>query len=643
MIKNAKMSLLICVILILSLTLPMFGCSCGCKKNPTEQPPSNVVKDTDVEFISGGKSDYKIVVSQNASKADLYAATELSAYTFNASGCKLQVINDSEATFSPNNKFLSVGNTTLLTASGLKGIDAVTLNNDGFKIKTFGNLTIIAGAGKDGTLLGVYEFLKYNFNYKFYAVDETVFTAVEKAMHKDFSVVEIPDFATRVTYYNSILSDETARPRLRGHNNIDWGIFAHAFFKILPTEKYLIPHPDWYSKDEEQLCVTNEEMRAEFMVQLKNWILDTPDQVYYSVGQEDFPTYCDCPVCSASHAKYLKSGTMMRFVNSIARDIKTWQTTPEWLNSKNPNRQIWISTFAYQETRPSPTNYDKGSNTFTPVDPSVIAEDNVLVQYAPLEACFSHALDAECNSTFMAALRGWQAITKNFAIWTYSTNFSDFFLNFNNFSSIAADYKIFKDIGTKVLMDQGVGETLSSPLQNMRVYISSQLMWDVDQDFNKLAYDFINNYYKDVAPELTEYYNLTREHYASIDDNHIAAGNGPFHTYIYNDLYGETVDQPKYWSKRCLEQFNEIFDRALVKVNNIADLKLRRTLYARVLAESLSPRYHLLDFYRDTYPKEELIALIDQFETDAAFCSMTMYGEARPIGDKLTEWRKKLV
>lgn len=169
----------------------------------------------------------------------------------------------------------------------------------------------------------------------------------------------VPDFETRMLGYYGTMSDEDFALKKRvlyDHGN--WGLWAHSHFVILPPEKYDAEHPDWYSADKTQLCLTNEEMRKQFVENLWQIICEKPDAEYFMLGQEDDDTFCDCERCRASHEKYGgRSGTMMVFVNHVAEEIEKRIRA-----SSRPDRKVLLVTFAYCKTEQAPVLYDEKSD-----------------------------------------------------------------------------------------------------------------------------------------------------------------------------------------------------------------------------------------------------------------------------------------
>lgn len=630
-----------CIGLVLAAVLVFSVTGCKPKPEGPEGPTTGGAVEiplTDIDLLKAGTSEYRIVVPKDAGQSDAYAGSELSDFFFESTGYRLPVVEDDEVTYDENAKLLSIGQNRLFKQSGIT-VNEQELNKDGFKIIRKGNMVFLAGATEDGTLYASYEFLQRTLGFRFLAADETVFDTPTDVKLPDFNYTDIPDFAHRNVYFKAIKDNWFIRGRFRSQNNDAWGLFAHSYFQLIPPDTYRADHPDWFSPREgepTQLCLTSPGLIDELTENLKAKILEKADARYFMVGQEDTNSFCGCSRCTKSNETYGgASGTMMVFINEVARRIAAWQA------DVCPNRDIYVCTFAYQKTKGAPVKFDAKTDTYSAYAPEVIAEPNVMVQFAPLEACYAHNLFAPCNTVFEAAIRGWQSICDNFAIWSYSTNFTNYLMNFNNFSTLQEDYQIFRDMGTKVFMDQGTGETVASPFHDLRIYLQSQLMWDADCDVNALTEEFMRGYYKDVYRQINDYFTLIRLHYMSLDTDKQASGKGPFDTFVYNS-YGISNEQSTYWPKTLLDQCTDIFNEAYGVIDGLQDEKLQETLRRRVLSEQLAIKYLYIQFYYGYYTKEEQFALVDQFEEDAKVCGLVCWKENTPLGEKLTEWRNAI-
>jgi len=112
--------------------------------------------ETDIVLAENGKSNYRIVLPENSSKVQEFAAKELQSFLKQICQAELPIVTDSQPPgeceiILGQNKHLQKLNTT---------IDFSKLGKEGFTIRTVGNHIIIAGGPVRGTLYGVYTFRK---------------------------------------------------------------------------------------------------------------------------------------------------------------------------------------------------------------------------------------------------------------------------------------------------------------------------------------------------------------------------------------------------------------------------------------------------------------------------------------------------
>lgn len=560
------------------------------------------------------ESEYLIVIPENAQEKEILAKDELIDYFAKATGYTLKSITDRDLTYDSESKYISIGNTVMFYESGIS-VTREELTLDGFKIKRSGNSVIICGPSDEGTLYGVYEFMSYLFKYHAYAVDEIYYEKVTQIPLYDFDVVGRPDFEERMLSYYTVGNDADYRNKMRlSAHGENWIYASHSHFKIMPKETYYSAHKDWYSPDGTQLCLTNEEMTLEFIENVKKVILTHPDDNYILLGEEDHNTFCTCKNCLAAIQKYgTPSGVDIVFVNKVAKAIE------EWLAEIQPGRKMMIGTFAYLKTLQAPVTFDETTKEWKPNHPDVVARDNVIVLIAPLGANFSYSFLTDENIEIKNALLGWQAIIKQFAIWTYSANFYNYFTNFLNFSSQAQQYRELYELNTLSIVDQGPWDSAAPIFEKMRTYVMSRLMWDTSLNVDDLIDDFMRHYYKEAYPQMRKYFDITRTYL-----EHIRSTYGLDATcyVIYNKV--------EYWPQAYLNSMLNLLEEALVSLEVYKESSPTEyeTLSNRINLESLSPRYFMLKYYQTTFTAKEQLRLIDEFEEICSLNHVTNWAES---------------
>lgn len=644
---------IICIVLSLSMAFAFAACKKN-KGNTVVIPEEPTDEFTDTDLVKGGETDYKLVIPENAVGDLLFTAQDFESLFEEATGADLDVVPDTGMTFDENAKVLSLGDTTVLNGSGLT-VNRDELGPDGLRLVTKGNTVLMTGGGERGAMYAAYEFLERTFAFESYAEDEYyIDTDVTDLALKKFDITEVPVFDRRSVGLYSYTKSRLFRNRMRQELfNEGWIYWSHSHFKIMPVEKYFLAHPDWYSNDgavsqdgksivanPTQLCLTNDEMREEFTKNVIELMDAHPECDHIMLGQEDIRTFCDCPTCREQKAIYKASGVMMHFINKVGDDIQKHID-----ESDNPDRVFYICTFGYHETEQAPANYDAETDTYTPIDETVIPHENVMVMVAPISTCYAHGLYDACNMSNGSdkIIKSWKAVASNHMyFWIYNKAFSYYFIPYDNFGSVVPDYEILKDVGAKFVYHQGNKETEAGGLQALNSYVQAKLMWDDTQVYNDLVEKFAVAYYKDAAEGFLEYFNQLRLNYTLWEEQ-------GFHAYPTGSG-GDIYDVNKYWTKNYLDSLNLSFDKMMNAIEHYknTDPSLYETLAQRINVERLTVYYFYLESYFGEFTSDELENMIDVFETTCLTQGILVYQEeiggiVAKINDKVASWRAELL
>lgn len=188
---------------------------------------------------------------------------------------------------------------------------------------------------------------------------------------------------------------------------------------------------------------------------------------------------------------------------------------------------------------------------------------------------------------------------------------------------MARNYRSFKEYGITEILDNGAYDSPQTEMQDLRVYVQSKLMWDVDQDENQLIDEFVEGYYKDAAPYIKEYLEMQRTHFASLD------ADGDFHMRLYDET--PNITDPQNYPKRYLEQQMALFEEALEELSKLPEGDKRAKLEKRVISASLAPRYMVLINYLTYYDESSLEEFAQKFFEDCDSVGLTRYREAMPV------------
>lgn len=446
-------------------------------------PPAETQVETEVFEIT---DEYVLVVSDTASPAEITAANLLQE-TFKAiNGTQLDIIPDSSA---KTEKEISVGKNAREYDDT---VDYAQLGNEGVCIKTTDDDIVITGGKKRGTLYSAYTFLEEYFGYRRYTTELTVIPEAEKLLVPvKIDYTYTPPFMFRQTdWYGTTdkdykvanrLNDGTMAETLGG--GVEYaGPFCHTFSSLVPTS-LIETEPELFAlgvqsgeRTTDQLCLTNPKTLAIAKATVRKWLEFNPDAAFVSVTQNDNSNYCVCEECAKVDAEEgSHAGTMIRFVNAIADDIR--EDYPD----------VLVDTFAYLD------GYTRQAPKIT------VPRDNVVIRLCSIECKFSAPMDSgysEDNEEFLQDLKDWSAISDNLFVWDYTTDYSSFLLPFGNFGAIQRNLQIFAENDVIGVFEEGVsGRNADGEFAALRCYMLSRLMWDPYQDADKLMYDFCKAYY----------------------------------------------------------------------------------------------------------------------------------------------------
>ncbi len=456
-----------------------------------------------------GAAQYIIVLDDDAAETEHTAARELKTHLDAVTGADFPIVM--------GNALDTNGNPRLFVGGGKRFMntvqDAHTLGNDGIRILTQGADIYIGGDRPRGPLYAVYAFLEDVVGVRWWTPTESHIPTLPTLTAPAQDVSYTPPIQMRETLYLNTLDPLfAARGRLNGHlHNIPAAYggnkriigWCHTFFPILPPEKYFEAHPEWYTYTEGervdwgQLCLTNEEMRAQFIENALEWISGDPEAGIISISQNDggrrIGRACQCDNCQAVVAEEgSESGLLLRFVNAVAEAIEA--EYPEFL----------VETLAYTYTRQPPR--------------ITRPRDNVVVRLCSYECDFSTPIaDNPANEAFVRDLRDWSALSKQLFIWNYVANYGNYFIPHPNWDGLAADLRMYKEHGAIGVFEQGDATSADGDFTAMRAWLMAKLLWNPYLDQDALMREFLDGYYGAAGDRLWECIQGIREAIAQVD------------------------------------------------------------------------------------------------------------------------------
>lgn len=507
-----------------------------------------------LKIAEAGQSDFVIAYDSATNESALGAAQLLQRYLEEITAIKLPIqpveieksnLNRIKIAISPNE----------------------VPTKESIQIKTDGENLLIYGGSEQSLQNAVYVFLEKFLNCRWYAPDTSIIPKEKKLVLNPIDYEYTPDIRVR-TVHSKLFYKHPEFAAANRVNNTSFPFFVpearvHTFQNFIPEHLYFDAHPEYYAlrngkRLPTQLCLTNPEVFSRVNEKVAALFDKYPEEEVISVSTNDNQQYCQCDQCSHMDEKEgSPAGTLIHFVNKIAANF--------------PHKII--STLAYQYTRKPPR---------------IKPRENVLITLCSIECDRSGPIEEKCTD-FANDLRAWSTLASNVRIWDYTTQFTNFLAPFPNLYTLQDNIQLFRDNKSKWVFEQHSNNP--SELFELRSYITAQLLWDPDQDFDALLKDFLEGYYKAAAPYINAY--ITTIHNAlKADDN--------FFLFLYGDP-SQAFDV--YLDPSLLEKYAQYFDQAEKAVADDKTL-LNRVRTARLGVDfasleasrkNLNARFQLID------------------------------------------------
>lgn len=470
-------------------------------------------------IIEDGKTDYSIIISENAKPVEKTAAEELSKYLKKMSGADIPVVSDS-AEESENE--IIIGNTDRDVYSG---VDFAELGEEGFCLKAVGKKLLIAGGSERGVIYGVYTFLEeqlgcrwYTNDYEYIPENDTI------SFSADLNDVQVPDFDIRRVNYGWITDPDKSvsflyksRTNVMFYNNYeefgsgnDYVLWDVTMNRLVPDslfnedETLFAYNEETGKRTTEHVCMTNPDCLEYAIKNAEKYIDENETHAnHIHIGQKDNSVYCQCENCKKLYEKYGSvSAPTIIFANELSDALK------------KDGYNICVTFYAYGET------------TLPPADESLKCNDGVIpVVCGTFYSCHCHPF-TECgykddntlndsiiyrfsehdDTKFSDELTGWTNIAKRVYIYDYSINFINDQLFLSNLQTLQPNTKFFLDNGVTGYT-YTCGSDKTTPFCELRNYLYSKVMWNANSDIEYYIDDFLNDYYGDAAPMIKEYLN----------------------------------------------------------------------------------------------------------------------------------------
>lgn len=633
-------------ILALTLSMSLFA---GCGSNQTsgevkEQEKKNVMKEiaaTEYDLVAGGQSRYYILIPENATENEQFAASELQLFLKEATGAELIICAENEADVTGS--FLSVGATKVSEEAGVTPTyDEVKSN--GFVLKTVEDDCYIKGFSDIGTRNAVYEWLSYSVDYECYGKDAIVYTETSDLRLLDFKETIVPSFEWRAATGGEMIYDEetTYRMQMNKYEEIYvLGRLVHNSMEVIDPTVYDYTsdeYKNWYSEAmytngqqggielPAQLCYSNEDMTAQYIENVVK-LLDEGDANVMLIGMEDNDEWCTCEKCTESKETYgTNSAVMIKFANKVQEAVNAW------CEENRPNETpIKCIFFAYYETVKPPVTYNKETGEYEPIDESVVLHEDLGIMYAPITASYIEPFTSDTNADTAEQIKAWSALTDNLHAWTYALNAQRFFATKKTFEVMQSNYKYLLENGTTAIYDQSESQQSNGNTGWCRAkwYVMTKLQWNVNLNMDELLDDFFANYYGAAGDTLRTIFEEERQWMATI-----------YSQYDFSGRISDDLVNAEYWSysylKNALSQFEKAYED--IEVYRESDLECYKVLNDRITMETLQSRFLMINLYGTNFTADELLNMKYEFKNDAERLGIEQYKENVLITELWEEW-----
>jgi hypothetical protein len=429
-------------------------------------------------LVDKGKPKGRIIVTSHRADYEK-AALLLQDFVQRISNARLAILHDGV----PRKGDVVIGN-----GASNHIVHMADLTEDGFRITNRDGVLRIVSGGSNGAVYGVVTLLERFMGVGYWGENEYSLTHRSTLWLPAIDIAENPAFRYRQSQHYALATDTIYKlwNRLESPDEVfAGGYWVHTFDKLLPSEKYGITHPEYYSYfngqrhpgKASQWCLSNPEVLEIVAAKLDSIFKAHPDKHIISVSQNDGNyTNCQCAQCKATDENEgALSGSLIHFMNKLA--------------DRFPDKEI--STLAYLYTMQPPRH--------------VKPRANVNIMLCSIDCDREVSLTENTSGReFMEAMKGWSKLSNNIFVWDYGINFDNYLVPFPNFHILAENIRLFKSHHVTMHFSQIAGSR-GGDFAEMRTWLVSKLMWNAHADTDSLLHVFLNGYYGNAAPYLYQY------------------------------------------------------------------------------------------------------------------------------------------
>ena len=620
---------------------------CGCTQAPSSsgyKPKEELTfEKTGSYLFKDGQSEYQILIPEVTDWYSDFASKELQFGIKEATGYTMPITS----IYNEGNKYLSVAETALYLENK-EQIDGQGHKFNEARITTIGNNVFFTGDTTEYACYAAYDFMEFTFGFKWYHFEQFVVDKSNEIPVYKINNSNIPSAEFRwffqydfITAQNPNAQQNATRLRTWALNESHYGIFGHNATWVLKKENYTteqreawfsIPHTHSQDPDHNkgQLCMTNEDLLAEYIKQVKIIIEkeNFSKSMFCQFMNDEFHS-CMCSNCVALSEEMYgraddpnnRAALEIRFTNKVSQAIN------EWLEEVRPGKRINFITEAYAYNRKAPVKLDENGN-YVPVHPDAVPIETVYISLVP-GGTHEIAMSNPKNSGY-ENMNQWMSLTKNNVYYSYGVPYYNNVYPMPDLNYLGQDLKLAAD-QCSGYMEEAHSASRYGQMQPLRQYVTSQMLWDSSKNFDELAFEFIDVFYAPVAQEFKDYYVQLKQFFAwqvDVADMVLKITD----TQIYC--------QDKYWPKGTIDAFDEMLDNMLNHEKLLAVKELNEEQYKeywdRINVEKLWVYNCYVRNHDDKFTKEVHNARIDYM-----IKYMDEYFVYRPYTSQIDSYRKK--
>ncbi len=483
-------------------------------------------------LVVEGRSDYKIVLPQDASAHQKQAAHELQNYFVKISGALRTIITDEQPLGSHE---IILGSPLRIALLG-ENSDLEKIGPSGYLLRTIGNHLVLASADDLPALYAVYGFLEDHLGCRWYAPDAEFVPEKKTVLLPPIDDLQVPPVEWRLVYcYEAMDPAWAAKLKLNGNvscwsftNKHEtgsvgkesyryWGPFCHTFHTYVPPETYFQEHPEYFSwidgkrvlkepKDGQvtQLCLTNPDVLRITVEAMREMMKEKPEARYWDVSPMDGDnSWCRCEACQAVNEREgTPMGSILDFVNKVAAEF--------------PDKTI--STLAYVWSTVPPRHIHPAKNVMIKLCSSWTTQETPIAESQMPESRavpagvrgWDAVKDVAGNIEFRRNLEAWSKISENLLVWDYTASNSHFFMPFPNLFVQKPNIQFYTDHHARGMFFYLTNER-GSEFRYLRSCLLAKLMWNPHADDRAVMDDYLRGYYGPAAEPIREYIDLTHQ------------------------------------------------------------------------------------------------------------------------------------